>query len=411
MADDYGILIFEGEPQGGNPPGFLRQETVSAVSMFHKTVVGYERTPLVSLNSLSKKLGIGGIFVKDESYRFGLNAFKGLGGIYAVGKIISKQLGMDDEPMDFERLTSPEIKAKIKDMVFITATDGNHGRGIAWAASKFGCRAVVYMPKGSKEHRVNAIRNINNTKVTVTDYNYDDTVRFAAKCADENHWFLVQDTGWEGYEEVPQWITQGYITMATEALEQLKSARIEKPTHVFLQAGVGSMAAGILGYLANYYGGRQPITTIVEPDTVACFFESAKASDGQPHGIPGNPVTIMAGLNCGQPSTLAWPIIRDFAKYYASCPDYVSARGMRILGNPIGDDQRVISGESGAVGLGLLTMLMEKKELKTYRDAMGLDEKSVVLIINTEGNTDPAGYQEIVHDGKMPTPYSNENRA
>ena len=400
-----GIEIIKGKSLYSKPPQFLHQDTIAKVREFHKTVEGYELTPLASLPELSKKMGVGGIYVKDESYRFGLNAFKSLGGVYAVAKTLCRELKLESEAMDYNLLTTPQIMDKAKDMVFITATDGNHGKGIAWAAAKFGCKAVIYMPKGSTESRAEAIRKINNTKVVITEYNYDDTVHMADKCAKENGWFLVQDTGWEGYEEIPNWITQGYTTMASEAIEQLESIGISKPTHVFLQAGVGSMAGGVLGYLANYYDGKPPITTIVEPSTVACIYESSKAGDGKPRNIEGIPVTIMAGLNCGAPNTFTWPILRDYAQFYASCPDYVSARGMRILGNPVGNDRRVISGESGAVGLGLLSLLMEREELSNLREQMKLDKNSNILIFSTEGNTDPEAYDAIVYDGMEASPF------
>lgn len=165
------------------------------------------------------------------------------------------------------------------------------------------------------------------------------------------------------------------------------------------------MAGGVLGYFANKYKGNPPITTIVEPKTVACIYKSALSGDGNPHAVTGDLQTIMAGLNCGEPNTATWPILRDFASFYAACPDYVSAKGMRILSSPIGDDKKIISGESGAVGLGLLSLLMERDELKKIKEAMNLNSDSVVLIFSTEGNTDPIGYDEIIYDGKNPSSF------
>uniref|UniRef100_UPI0030803EE8 pyridoxal-phosphate dependent enzyme n=1 Tax=Anaerotignum lactatifermentans TaxID=160404 RepID=UPI0030803EE8 len=193
-----GIGIIEAEKRQGQAPAFLAEEVVEKIAAFHRSVPGYEVTPLTNLSARAKELGLGNIFVKDESHRFGLNAFKGLGGVYAVSKVICEKLGVDLEKADFSQICSEENKEKIKDMVFITATDGNHGKGVAWAAKKFGCQAYVYMPKGTVESRVQAIRDMGATEVLVTDYFYDDTVRMANKRAEENGWTMVQDTAWEG---------------------------------------------------------------------------------------------------------------------------------------------------------------------------------------------------------------------
>ena len=220
-----GIGIIEAEKRQGTAPAFLAEEVVEKIAAFHSSVPGYAVTPLAELSARAKELGLGNLFVKDESHRFGLNAFKGLGGVYAVSKVICEKLGLDLEKTDFSQICSEENKEKIKDMVFITATDGNHGKGVAWAAKKFGCQAYVYMPKGTVESRVQAIRDVGATEVLVTDYFYDDTVRMANKRAEENGWTMVQDTAWEGYEKIPTYIVQGYTTLAKEAVEQLKIGR------------------------------------------------------------------------------------------------------------------------------------------------------------------------------------------
>jgi diaminopropionate ammonia-lyase len=306
--------------------------------------------------------------------------------------------GLDNHrAISFADLQTEPIRRKLGDMVFITATDGNHGRGIAWAAARLGCRAVVYMPKGSALSRAEAIRHAGNADVTITDLNYDEAVDLAATVAADRGWCLVQDTAWAGYEDIPTWITQGYTAMSDEALEQLASDGVERPSHLFLQAGVGSMAGGVLGHYVNRFAGRPPVTTIVEPDTVACIYHSVDVGDGRPHAIGGNPVTIMAGLNCGRPNPLTWPILRDYASYYALCPDAIAASGMRILGRPVGGDARVVSGESGAVGVGLLALLAERPEFAKLRERMGLNPESVVLLFSTEGDTDPVNYQAIVN--------------
>lgn len=403
FKEQLGISVLSTPMNNHNLPLFLNEEISNHVRAFHSSISNYEITPLVSLHNLAKKLNIKGIYVKDESYRFNLNAFKSLGGIYAIFKIVCQKLNLDDDKTTFEDLQKPHIKEKLKDMVFITATDGNHGKGVAFAAAKLGCKSIVLMPKGSVEIRAEAIRQVGAYEVTITDLSYDDAVRKAAIMAKENNWYLVQDTAWDGYEDIPNYITQGYTTMANETYDQLQQYGIEKPTHLFLQAGVGSMAGGVLGYFANKYNGNPPITTIVEPKNVACIYKSALTNDGRPHGVTGDLHTIMAGLNCGEPNTATWSILRDFASFYAACPDYVTARGMRLMATPLGNDKKIISGESGAVGLGLLSLLMERDELSHIRKAMNLNSDSVVLIFNTEGNTDPIGYNEVIYDGKNPS--------
>ena len=403
IETNTGIRILKNESSPhDNLPEFLAEAAVSHIRSFHETMPGYRATPLVRLDNLAGKLGVKRIYVKDESRRFGLNAFKGLGGIWAVTKVLCRELGLDAGQISFSDLQTPEIKKKIQDFVFITATDGNHGRGVAWAASQYGCRSRIYMTKGTVQSRVDAVKAVGAEVVVVTDLNYDDTVRLVARLAEENGWNLTQDTAWDGYEEIPRWITQGYTTMGAEIIDQLRLDGAVKPTHLFLQAGVGSFAGGILGYFANRFGGQPPLTTIVEPVNVACVFESALAADGKPHAVTGFQETIMAGLNCGEPCLTTWGILRDWPSFYAACPDFVTAKGMRTLANPLGNDPKVVSGESGAVGLGLLALLMEREDMDEARKITGLDENSVILLVSTEGDTNPDGYYSIVYNGKYP---------
>lgn len=398
-----GIRILKNDNRGSDKlPEFLTEDAVSHIRKFHETVPGYRATPLVRLDGLADRLGVGRVYLKDESKRFGLNAFKALGGIYAVTKVLCQELGLDINQISFSDLQTPKIRNRIKDIAFITATDGNHGRGIAWAANQYGCKSYIYMTKGTARSRVDAVRAVGAEDVIVTDMNYDDTVQLTVRLAEENGWILTQDTGWEGFEEMSRWIIQGYTTMGAEILDQLRLDGVVKPTHLFLQAGVGSFAGGFLGYFVNRFDGTPPITTITEPVNVACVLESVLAGDGKPHAIPGIQETIMAGLNCGEPCYTVWGILRDWPSFYAACPDFVTAKGMRTLANPIGNDQRVISGESGAVSLGLLALLMEREDMAEARQMMGLDENSVVLVISTEGDTDPVGWYDVVYNGKYP---------
>ena len=377
---------------------FINKEQIEKIRNFHGSFSKYKVTPLHSLSELANELGVSNIWIKDESYRFGLNAFKSLGGSYAIGKYIAKKLNMDISELSFELLNSKDIKERLGEITFVTATDGNHGRGIAWFANQIGQKSVVFMPKGSSEIRLNNIRE-EDAKAYITDLNYDDAVRLATKYADENNGVIIQDTAWDGYEEIPTWIMQGYVTLIDEAIDQINSLDKGIPTHVFLQAGVGSFAGAVQGYLEYLFGNNRPITTIVEPNEAACIFKSAEINDQKPHAVTGFMKTIMAGLNCGEPNTIGWNILRDYSDMYISCPDYVAARAMRILANPLNGDPKVVSGESGSVGLGILSLILEEDGLKEIAKKLNLNKDSKILIINTEGDTDPENYKRIVWDG------------
>lgn len=395
-------MLENSNPDSGDLPLFLSEHETESVRHLHMSLKNYQPTPLVELRSLARRCGVKAILVKDESKRFGLKAFKGLGGVYALCRVICQRLGLDYRTITIDRLLNSDVRQAISKMVFVTTTDGNHGKGISWAASLLGCKAYVYMPKGSVPARAQAIREAGNAEVEILDVGYDDAVRYAAKMAEEHGWTLVQDTSWPGYEEVPSWIIQGYTTMVYESLQQMQQLGYERPTHVFLQAGVGAMAGGVLGALKCVYQNDLPCVSIVEPAEVACIFESVRHNDRLPHAAVGDGKTIMAGLNCGEPCQITWPILRDFACFYFSCPDSVSAYGMRVLAAPMPGDPPVISGESGAVTMGLVSLLMTKPDLKPFRERLGLNETSVIYLINTEGDTDPDGFYDIVYNGAHP---------
>lgn len=381
-------------------PDRFGMETAEKARCFHRSFPEYKETPLVELKALSKRLGVSSIRVKDESVRFGLNAFKVLGGSYALGSFIAKKLGVDLSELPYERLISPEVREKLGPITFVTATDGNHGRGIAWTASKLKQKSVVFMPKGSTEERLQNIQAL-GAEASITDLNYDDTVRHALACQEQYGWALVQDTAWPGYEEIPGWIMEGYTTMASEIREQLQG---EKPTHIFLQAGVGAMAGAICGYFTALYGdAERPVITIVEPDQADCLYRTAKANDGQLHAVTGDMRSIMAGLCCGEPCTIGWEILRDHADHFISIPDSVAAKGMRVLGNPLPGDVRVISGESGAATMGFVTEVLTNPALRDLKQKLALDSESRILCISTEGDTDRENYRRIVWDGLYPS--------
>lgn len=374
---------------------FLSREEVSKAKNFHESFPEYDKTPLVELDNLAKKVGLKGIYLKDESYRFGLNAFKVLGGSFAMGRYLADKLGEDIKDLPYEKLTSDEVREKLGDITFVTATDGNHGRGVAWTANRLKQKSVVYMPKGSSLQRLNNIK-AEGADASITDLNYDDAVRLAAKYADEHNGLMVQDTAWEGYEKIPTWIMQGYGTMALEALDQLNAIKVIKPTHIFVQAGVGSLAGAVQGFFASEFGEECPKTIIVESNLADCFYKSAIADDGEARFVGGDMQTIMAGLACGEPNTIGWEVLKNHSTAFVSCPDWVSAKGMRILGNPLKGDEKVTSGESGAVTTGLLYEIMTNEDYKDLKEALELNENSRVLLFSTEGDTDPEKYREIV---------------
>ena len=396
----YRFQSFVQEPQKGTIPQAFSEEIAAKVYTFHQQLPGYAATRLAALKGLAKTWGVSGIFVKDESTRFDLKAFKVLGGSYAVARLVSKKLGLRLEETDYRYLVSREARRKIGRMTFTTATDGNHGRGIAWAAQQFGQEAMIYMPKGAAPSRVENIRS-HGAKVEVTNLNYDDTVRLACRNAEEKGWHVIQDTAWEGYEEIPLWIMQGYMTMCKEAVKQM-AEESAVPTHVFVQAGVGALAGAVVGYFVNKFCDRPPKFIIMEPNNAACIFASAVAGNGRPHAVTGDLDTIMVGLACGEPNPIGWDILRDFPSCYVCCDNYVSANGIRILANPVEGDSPVEAGESGSVGIGLLELLANHSAFAELKEAFEIGPDSKLLFFNTEGATDPVNYQEILWHGKYP---------
>lgn len=374
-------------------------EQAEKVHAYHQSFPEYQETPLVSLDQLAKDNGVAGILVKDESYRFGLNAFKVLGGSYCIGRYISGQLGIPMEKLTYDRLTDPGVKEGLGDVTFVTATDGNHGRGIAWTAHRLKQKSVVYMPKGSAWERLQNIQVL-GSNASMTDLNYDDAVRKAYDDSRKYGWVMVQDTAWEGYEDVPTWIMQGYTTMGYEIVCQMKERHLADPTHIILQAGVGAMAGAITAFFADVCGcgDDHPVVIIVEPDQADCIFRSAAANDGKVHLVSGEMNTMMAGLACGEPCTIAWEILHDYADFFVSMPDCVAVHGMRVLARPAGGDPKVVSGESGAAGLGFLMEVLRNPELKGVKEMMGFTKDSRILCVSTEGDTDQENYRRVVFE-------------
>ena len=321
----FNLISYKNE-NTGTDINFLNYNIAEKVFNYHKSFPQYKKTPLVSLSNLAKQSGLKEFYVKDESYRFGLNAFKVLGGSYCIACYIAEKIGVDIESLTYDKLISSEVKNKIGEITFTTATDGNHGRGIAWTANKIGQKANIFMPKGSSKERLDNILKENAT-ANIYNWNYDECVRQAGKYAKENNGVMVQDTSWEGYEKIP---------------------------HIFLQAGVGSFAAAITGFFANVMKNNLPIITIVEPNKANCLYKTAKANDGKLHNVDGDLDSIMAGLCCGEPATIGWPILSTYTNFFISVDDTYAAHGMRLLGNTLNEDKKIISGESGAVTSGVV---------------------------------------------------------
>ena len=377
----------------------MSEENVTKANEFHKSFPQYSVTPLQKLSALASYLGVKGIYCKDESYRFGLNAFKVLGGSYAMGRYIAKELGRDISQLPYNVLSSDKLREEFGQATFFTATDGNHGRGVAWAAKRLGQKAVVRMPKGTTKTRFDNIAK-EGAEVTIEEVNYDDCVRMAAaEAAKTEHGIIVQDTAWAGYEEIPSWIMQGYGTLVLEADKQLKENGIDRPTHVFVQAGVGSLAGAVVGYFAHKYKENPPVMVVCEASAADCLYRSAVQADGNLVNVTGDLQTIMAGLACGEGNTIGWDILKNHVTVFASCPDWMSAKATRIYANPLENNPHIISGESGSVPLGLAYTALHDEDAKDLKAALKLDENSNILVIPTEGDTDPVRYREIVWDG------------
>lgn len=345
---------------GGDLPAILSLERAQEARAAITGWEGYAPTPLRDLPAIADTLDIAQVLYKDEGKRFGLKSFKALGGAYAV-----------------DRLVAQKGKAGL---TVACATDGNHGRSVAWGAQRAGIEAVIYIHETVSEGRAEAIRGFGATVVR-EGRTYDDSVRACAQAAAANGWQIVSDTSWLGYEDVPKDVMQGYALLAMEAEEQ--GAR---PTHVFVQGGVGGLAAGVLSHVWETHGAERPIVVVVEPETAACLFESARA--GTLTAVGGDLDTIMAGLACGEPSILAWRLLDRGADAFMTIADTAAADAMRLLAT-LG----VVGGESGVAGL---AGLIEAARDPALRTALGLGSSSRVLCYGTEGATDPDVYRSIV---------------
>lgn len=362
---------------------------------YHASFPQYKETGLVELKCFAKENGIKNVYLKDESTRFDLNAFKVLGGSYAIGRLLSEKYGLDKSSFTYNDFMKPEIKEKLRDETFISATDGNHGRGVAATAQMLGCKAHIYMVQGTADERLANVRKT-GAHAEILDMNYDDCVRFSTALAKKNGWTLVQDTAFGDYRTVPSYIMQGYLTMGLEAYRQLDGVI---PTHIFLQAGVGSFAAAMTALFTNLYSGNKPKIIVVESEKADCILRTAEADDNTLHCVTGKLDTIMAGLSCGEPSELAWPILRDYADAFISIPDYCAENAIRKLARPCGTDKPVVAGESGASGFAALLDILTDPDNEGVKNELNIGKDSVVLVFSTEGATDRENYDKILSSG------------
>ncbi|WER50569.1 diaminopropionate ammonia-lyase [Cupriavidus sp. WKF15] len=375
------------EPYGGVRETILGAAALAAAQQAITAWDGYQVTPLHALPALATMLGVGAVHYKDEGTRFGLGSFKALGGAYAVGRLlareIGKRVGRDLSPAD---LGAPDLRKLCADYTVTCATDGNHGRSVAWGARQFGANCVIYIHATVSEGRKAAIEQFGAT-VARTTGNYDDAVRQADRDAGEYGWHVISDTSYPGYMDVPRDVMQGYQVMIDEAV----GALTEWPTHVFVQAGVGGFAAAVCGYFWERDMARRPVFVVVEPQAADCLSRSARA--GRVTAVTGELDTLMAGLACGEVSLLAWEILAQGADAYCTIDDTAAVATMRLLANPAAGDPTIVAGESAVAGLAAAIAAMQDPQA---RSALGLGADSRLLFIGSEADTDAELYARLV---------------
>lgn len=351
---------------------------------------GYAPTPLLELGGLAQRTGVGRLFYKDEGGRFGLGSFKALGGAYAVYRYLKSEV----ERQTGERLVSPApllggaLREIVSAVTVTTATDGNHGRSVAWGAQRLGCRAVVYVHRKVSAARREAIEAL-GAEVVRVDGDYDAAVRRCAADAVAHGRTVVTDTSYDGCTELPLHVMQGYRVLVAEVLEQLP--RDTRPTHAIVQGGVGALAAAVAEHLRGSLGSGRPRFVVVEPESADCLFQSAL--HGERRRASGDLDTIMGGLACGEPSMVAWEILREAADDFVTIPDASAITAVRLLSAGVDGDPPVIAGESAAAGVAALIEAADDAERAV---SLGLSRRSIVLVIGTEGATDPAIWNRIV---------------
>jgi diaminopropionate ammonia-lyase len=356
----------------------------------------YRETPLLSLPGLAADLRVAEIFYKDEAGRFGLGSFKSLGGAYAVYRLLESRIRETHSDADVSAagMASARFDDCTSGVTVCCATDGNHGRSVAWGAKKFHCRCVIYLHEHVSAGREHAIALL-GAEIVRTPGGYDDSVRQAAADAARNGWTVVSDTSWPGYESIPRDVMHGYTLMAQEVIRRIPDG---PPSHVFVQSGVGGVAAAVCASLWWAFEAQRPLFVSVEPARAACLLESARAG-----GIKNVPIweeTVMACLSAGEPSRLAWQLLETGADAFMTVPEEAAPEAMRVLAEGQGGDDAVVAGESGAAGVAALMTARRRDE---FSHRLGLNRESRVLLFGTEGATDPEIYRRLVgrHPGEV----------
>ncbi|HEU4783335.1 MAG TPA: diaminopropionate ammonia-lyase [Ktedonobacterales bacterium] len=353
---------------------------------FHQKLPGYRQSPLIDAPGIAEVLGVGKVWVKDESSRFGLPAFKFLGASWAVYRALLEQSGGSIEPWQtFDDLK--ERFALLKPLTLVAATDGNHGRAVARMARLLGFASHILVPRGMAQARIDAIKG-EGAEVTTVDGSYDDAVTQAAALAADDA-LVISDTAWEGYTRIPRWIMEGYTTILRELDDQLTAAGDSRVDLVAAQMGVGGLATAVVWRYRRPELVNQPKIVGVEPLAADAILQSARA--GRMVEVPGPHTSIMAGLCCGVPSLVAWPIISRGIDVFVAIDDEWAREAMRALARA-----GVVSGETGAAGLAGLLALLSGPEREQHRQLLGLTPASRMVVISTEGATDPVAYQRIV---------------
>ena len=377
-------------------PGWINQKNAfmnDDILKFHRSLDGYQPTPVHTLNALAHRLGIQSVFVKDESFRFGVKAFKPLGASYTIYRFLKSKwetnFNTEFSVFDFK---DPDKMTELGTFTFCAATDGNHGRAVAWTARILKQKAVIYMPANTVASRIKNIES-EGAEVVLIDGTFDECVNRVDADAKANGWIIISDTAYPGYMYYPQFIMAGYSTIFREMDNIVNMPHNCKADIVFLQAGVGGLAAAGTWYYTKKYGTNRPKIICLEPTRADAFMESVK--NGKPTHSKGDYNSIMAGLNCGV-SLLAWDYISEGANYMMTVSDAYAEKAMRQYYHPLGNDPRIISGESGASGLAGLLALFEDDKFSGLREELGVNSKTSILIINSEGDTDPENFKKVV---------------
>lgn len=348
---------------------------------------GYAVTPLQELTGIARQIGVASVQYKDEGGRFGLGSFKALGGAYAVARLLCRVIGERlGRSVTTQELLAGAHRDLAKDVTVTCATDGNHGRSVAWGAQLFGCRCVIYIHATVSEGHRQAIEHY-GAQVVRTAGNYDDAVRQADADAKALGRFVISDTSYEGYMDVPRDVMQGYQLMVGEAVQQAG----QMPTHVFIQGGVGGLAAAVCGYFWERLGGARPRVIVVEPERADCLMRSARS--GKITAVHGDLDTLMAGLACGEVSLLAWNILEAGADAFAVIADQAAIDTMRLLATPAAGDPAIVAGESAVAGLAAALGVAQNGQQCA---ALGIDANSRLMFFGSERDTDPALYQKLV---------------